>query len=91
MDTLSEVMNRLNQEGYRGNIHIEDLKLLRPSDWVIDDIFRFEGFTNPSDNSILYAISKKDGSQKTLLVNAYGIDSEEEINSFLDQVTGSEG
>ncbi|GGD36181.1 phosphoribosylpyrophosphate synthetase [Flavobacterium orientale] len=91
MDTLSEVMNRLNQEGYRGNIHIEDLKLLRPSDWVIDDIFRFEGFTNPSDNSILYAISKKDGSQKTLLVNAYGMDSEEEINSFVDQVTGSEG
>ena len=90
MDTLSEVMNRLSQEGYQGNINIEDLKLLQPSDWVIDDIFRFEGCTNPSDNSILYAISKKDGTQKTLLVNAYGMDTEKDVNSFVDRITGTE-
>jgi len=36
------------------------METLNPQDWEINQICRFEGKSNPSDNSILYAISKKE-------------------------------
>ena len=90
MNTLSQVMDRLIEEGYTGNIPSDEIKLLNPTHWIIDRIYRFEGDTNPSVNSILYAISRKDGTRKTLLVNAYSIDSEKDISNFIDKLETSE-
>lgn len=87
--TLSQVMTQLNEEGYDSNIPNEEIKLLNPEKWKIDNFHRFEGETNPGDNSILYAISKKDESSKTLLINAYGADSDNEINDFIDTLNAT--
>lgn len=84
--TLSQVMNQLNEEGYDANIPNDEIKLLNPAEWEIDDFHRFEGETNPGDNSILYAISKKDGSRRIMLISAYGADSEVEINEFIENM-----
>ena len=81
--TLSQVMNQLKEKGYNGNLTDEDIKQLNPLEWVIDEIHRFEGNTNPADNSILYAISKKDHTLKTLLINAYGVDAESWVSNFI--------
>lgn len=86
-ETLSQVMNLLKDKGYNDNIPPDELKKLNPAEWVIDGIHRFEGKSNPSDNSILYAISRKDGSQKTLLISAYGVDAEKNVNGFIEQLT----
>lgn len=86
LKTLSQVMNQLNEEGYKNNIPTDKIKLLNPSDWKIDNFYRFEGQTNPGDNSILYALSKKDGSSKMMLINAYGTESNSDINEFIDQM-----
>jgi hypothetical protein len=83
METLSQIMKRLSLEGYVGNNPNDELKLLNPSDWIIDEIHRFEGNTNPEDNSILYAISKRDHSLKTMLVNSYGVDSDQKVHDFI--------
>ena len=80
-DTLSETMNELRKEGYT-----EDFNLLEnclecrngqfqvfADEFKVDKFFRFEGASNPSDSSILYAISSDSKNLKGLLVNAYGI------------------
>ncbi|TPV35383.1 phosphoribosylpyrophosphate synthetase [Paucihalobacter ruber] len=85
-ETLSQVMNQLKEKGYNGNIPTDDLTSLNPSDWNIDDIYRFEGNSNPADNNILYAISKKDGTQKMMLINAYGVDAKSDINNFIEKI-----
>ena len=46
--------------------------MLHPEDFTIDEFYRFEGMSNPSDNSIVYAISSKAGI-KGVLVDAYGV------------------
>lgn len=82
-ETLSEAINRLKQEGYVHdfNLHPEwiecpPLKLkLSPEEFHVDQLYRFEGMTNPSDSSILFAISSTSG-LKGLLVDAYGTYSE---------------
>lgn len=79
--TLSETMNSLRKEGY-----VEDFNLKQnclecrdgefkvfADDFKVDKFFRFEGESNPSDSSILYAISSDKYNLKGVLVNAYGI------------------
>lgn len=82
-DTLSEAMAALKKRGYGEdlNLHpewIECPKLdirLRPEEFHVDEVHRFEGMTNPDDSEILYAISSSQGI-KGLLVDAYGAYSE---------------
>jgi len=89
--TLSETMNQLRKEGY-----VEDFNLrqnciecregkfrLFSDDFKIDKFYRFEGETNPSDESILYAISSDKYDLKGVLVNGYGIYSEPVTDEML--------
>lgn len=79
--TLSRTINGLKKEGYTldfnlGNeciiCHKSDT-ILSPDDFEIDKVYRFEGESNPDDESILYAISSKINGEKGLSVNGYGI------------------
>lgn len=78
-DTLSQTMNALRDKGYTEDLNLLDehlenkkQKLKYPAeDFEVDHYFRFEGAANPADNSILYAISTKDG-HKGVLVDGYG-------------------
>jgi len=78
--TLSETINGLKTEGYTVDFNIHDEHqadmILSPDDFEIDKFFRFEGETNPEDQSILYAISSPKFGTKGLLVNGYGISSD---------------
>ena len=79
--TLSETVNGLKSEGYVIDFNVKDDcifcsnsgQALSPDDFEIDKVFRFEGDSNPDDESIVYAISSTKFSMKGTLVNGYGI------------------
>ena len=79
-DTLSEAINALQNRGYTYNFNLNPhclecaaLKLeIHPENFKVDEMHRFEGISSTDDNSILYAISSKDGIKGTL-VDAYGV------------------
>lgn len=77
--TLSQVMNRLRtEEGYEEDFNLIDdgLELkskkenFSANEFVVDEVFRFEGPSNPGDESILYAITTSSG-RKGVLVDGY--------------------
>jgi len=78
-DTLSEAIDDLKKRGYKNdfNLHPDwiacsDLQVtLKPEEFHVDEIHRFEGMTNPDDSAVLYAISSNKNI-KGLLVDAYG-------------------
>ncbi len=82
--TLSETINGLKREGYTldFNMRNENLACLQNSvtlsadNFEIDKVYRFEGESNPDDESILYAISSSKFDVKGSLVNGYGISSD---------------
>lgn len=86
METLSQAINRFQELGYNENLSVEQISKLLPSEWIIDDIARFEGRSNPSDNSILYAISNITNKRKILIVNAYGLYGDSQVNDFVRNV-----
>jgi hypothetical protein len=60
-------------------------KIYQPDEVRITDFHRFEGATDPGDESILYAIETNDGSKGTL-VDAFGPDSDIAVTTFIQQV-----
>lgn len=74
-DTLSQVINRLRQQGYTADLnqHEDNPLWLDPDAYMIDNVYRFEGPTNPDDESILYALSSSKYGTKGVLVNGYGL------------------
>lgn len=78
-DTLVQALNDLKQRGYTYDFNLnndcvtctEKELSLSPNDFNIVETYRFEGDTNPSDESV-YAIEAKEG-VKGVLVNAYGV------------------
>ncbi|OAQ38652.1 phosphoribosylpyrophosphate synthetase [Pedobacter psychrophilus] len=92
-DTLSEAMNDLKKRGYtyefdfkENNIYSNsDDKEFSSNELKIVEVHRFEGMSNPDDNTILYAIYCADGS-KGVLVDAYGMYADPEKTKFMADV-----
>ncbi|HHT35056.1 MAG TPA: phosphoribosylpyrophosphate synthetase [Bacteroidales bacterium] len=95
--TLSEAINDLAKKGYRANFNIESdcivctegMKRLRPHEFQIDEIYRFQEMSDLDNESILYAISSPQNNLKGLLVNAYGIYSETATSELVEKLSDS--
>jgi len=80
-ESLSVAINALTKKGYTYNFNLkedcieceENQCQLLPEEFNIDQKHRFEEMSDVDNESVLYAISSKDGKLKGLLVNAYGI------------------
>ncbi len=86
-ETLVAVINNLRKQGYTDNFTQLGELTIKPEEFEIDVIHRIEGMTDLEDESILYAISSKDGKRKGILINAYGIYSDGNMNRFLEKMT----
>jgi len=92
--TLSETMNELRKQGYTEDFNLRQNCIecrngefqVFADDFQVDDFFRFEGASNPSDSAILYAISSDRYGLKGLLVNGYGIYSEPVTDDMLHKL-----
>ncbi len=79
-ETLTEAILDLKTRGYQNdfNLHPEWIECppmglkFKPTEFHVDEIYRFEGATNPDDSSVLFAIRSSNG-VKGILVDAYGV------------------
>lgn len=93
-ETLIETLNELRGEGYVEDFNLQQNCLecrngrfkVFSDDFKVDKVFRFEGDSNPSDSSILYAISSDKNNVKGVLVNAYGIYSEPVTDEMVEKL-----
>jgi len=78
-ETLTEAITDLRKRGYVHdfNLHSEWIECqplnlqLKPADFHVDEVHRFEGMNNPDDSAILFAVQSPAG-VKGILVDAYG-------------------
>ena len=80
-DTVTQAVNELRKRGYTMDFNLEENCIVchadkfDPDDFEITEVYRFEGNSDPADESIVFAIESKTG-LKGVLVNAFGIYSE---------------
>ena len=83
-DSLIDALTGLKKRGYtedfnleKNGLHCQSMGIsLKPEEFTIDEYYRFEGASDPDENSIVYAISSNRG-LKGVLVNAYGVYAED--------------
>src|SRR4051812_48219808 len=93
MNTLSACINKMVKQGYTDSFKVTNQGLYSsakdytyaPTEVRIINFYRFEGESDPADNSILYVIETNDGLKGTL-VDAYGTYADEKINNFIAEV-----
>ena len=94
MNSLSMVMGKAVKNGYTESFKVTGKGLAPQSDLEnnyspdqvqVVNFYRFEGESDPGDNSIMYQIETADG-LKGLLVDAYGMYADEKVNTFMQQV-----
>jgi hypothetical protein len=93
-DNLIEALNDLKARGFTTDFNLafdsieckETGTCLQPEAFEIVEHYRFEGATNPSDSSVIYAVKAIDDSMKGVLISAYGVYSDELHESMIQKL-----
>jgi hypothetical protein len=93
-ETVVEALAALKARGYTMDFTIDFDKIIckeknlifKPEDFEIQEFYRFEGDTNPSDEDIVFAIESKDGLLKGCLTSAYGTYAEGKIADMIKKI-----
>jgi len=81
MQGLADTITKLQAEGYSENltpkedhfeVHSGEIKI-KPEEFSVDLMRRFENTSDPDDQSVLYAISAPSQNLKGLYVESYGL------------------
>lgn len=92
--TAVEALQGLKEKGYtldfnlaNGTLHSSSENIyLQPEDFHITEIHRFEGMSDPGDNTIIYAIEASRYHVKGVFYNAYGVYSDDISEELLKKL-----
>lgn len=92
-DTVSEAVNGLKKRGYTIDFNLEQECIvchktplsLKPDEFEITEVYRFEGNTDPADEAVVYAIESKHN-QKGVLVNGFGISADPVSDEMIEKL-----
>lgn len=91
IETVSQAIEALRAEGYTEDFNLQqnclecrvrNFKVFH-DEFVIDKFYRFEGASDPADEATVYAISAPKYDIKGVLVNGYGVYTEDLTDEML--------
>ena len=93
-ETLIDVLNNLKKVCYDEDFNLKQNCIecrngeyrIFHNEFEVDEYFRFDNDSDPADQSILYAISSEKYNLKGVLINSYGIYSEEITDEMVDKL-----
>lgn len=96
-DTVSEAINDLIKRGYTTDFSVLTDKeclvckhtslQLSPEEFVIDEVYRFEGPSDPADEMIVFAVSSPEHNVKGVVVNAFGMYYDGETSAIVEKLS----
>ena len=92
-DTVTDAVSGLKSRGYTVDFNLEQNCIkcerpalaLKPSDFHITEVYRFEGESDPADEAVVYAIESKTG-EKGVLVNGFGPSSDSLEDAMIEKL-----
>ena len=90
MKGLASCVNKMKEDGYtedfqvskKGLTTFNESKIFKPEEVKIVNFYRFEGVSDPGDNTILYVMETSDGTKGTL-VDGYGAYASDDVSKFI--------
>jgi hypothetical protein len=93
-DTVSQTIQSLREQGYTEDFNLQQQCLecrngqyrIFHHEFSVDSFYRFEGPSDPADEAVVYAISSDKYGLKGVLVNGYGIYSDDVADEMLTKL-----
>ena len=91
-DTVSTAIEELRKQGYTTDFNIEDNNVVcnegkfDPNNFEVDDVYRYEGNSDPADEAAVYAIHSSNG-LKGILVTGYGASADTASVELLEKLS----
>jgi hypothetical protein len=93
MKSLASCANKMRELGYKEDFKVDKSGLqtfdgknnFKPEDVKIVNFYRFEGVSDPGDNTVMYVIETTNGTKGTL-VDGYGAYASDDVSKFIVQV-----
>jgi hypothetical protein len=84
METLSEAIDRLREDGYRdslratggGFVSVDSGEVNSPERLVVEEVVRFEGASNPADEAVLFALRARDDAFRGTFVTSFSAEND---------------
>ncbi len=94
LETVSQTIASLKEQGYAEDFNLQQQCLecrngqyqIFHDEFAVDKYYRFEGMTDPADEAIVYAISSDKYNLKGVLVNGYGIYTDDITDEMLNKL-----
>jgi hypothetical protein len=94
-DTVTEAVSDLKARGFNIDFNFAfdeiicptDNISLKPHEFEIVEVHRFEGDSNPSDEDVVYAVESKDGKLKGIITSAFGLYADAISNEMIQKLT----
>jgi hypothetical protein len=91
--TMLDAVNSLRERGYTYDYDYENACLhcklisekFKAEDLRISEYYRFEGMSDPDDNTVVYAIESNEG-HRGILIDAYGAYADEHKAAFIKNI-----
>ena len=92
-ETVTETLEALRQQGFTRDYNLLENRLkclhdeveLDPHEFEILQVHRFEGITDPGDETIIYAIEEQSG-KRGAFINAYGMYADSLSNEMMSKL-----
>jgi hypothetical protein len=90
-ETVSKAIEELRKRGYTTDLNIEGNFIkcsegkFSAGDFEIEDVYRYEGISDPGDEAAVYAIKALNGI-KGIFVTGYGISADTDSNEILEKL-----
>jgi hypothetical protein len=81
---LAATIELLRNQGYYKDFNLDPDKL--DDEYVIDHVYRFDVWTDPADQAVLYALRSRTTGEKGIFINSYGLYSESKKDSQMNEV-----
>ena len=92
-DTITEIINKYRTNGYVIDFNLKENCIVCNGNSKYDaeqleivNVYRYEGDTDPADETVVYAIESKSGLIKGILVNGYGTSSDSQVSKTLEKL-----
>lgn len=99
METLRQALDRLVERGYRADFRATpegflpdgEGPALAPESLVVEETLRFEGESDPEDQSVLFALRSRDGRIRGTFLSNFGIDADPVAAELMRRLDEEEG
>ena len=84
---VSKALAELAQKGYTTDFNLQEARIINHrEDFVIEEVYRYEGETDPADEATVYGIKASDG-EKGVFVAGHGAYTEKSAAMVLHEMT----